>query len=183
MSFSKVKSYLNQIEKPGSTLIFVSCTIKSKVHMTTEQRLKLENQICFPIYSVSRLITKAYKPHLEKLGLTYPQYLVLLILWENHKLSVNKIGQKLLLNTNTLSPLLKRMEKNDLLKRERSINDERSVQVTLTEKGISYKDKVASIPEHLMNTLLSEKIELSDVLVLKNTLESWIEILSDDTEK
>ncbi len=75
------------------------------------EQLKLSNQICFPIYTASRLITKAYKPFLEKMGLTYPQYLVLLVLWEHGSLSINQIGKKLHLNTNTLSPLIKRMEK------------------------------------------------------------------------
>jgi len=80
-----------------------------------EQQLLLSSQICFPIYSVSRLITKAYKPYLEELGITYPQYLVLMVLWENDKLSVSQITEKLLLNTNTMSPLLKRMEKLKLV--------------------------------------------------------------------
>ncbi len=76
-----------------------------------DNKLLLSSQICFPIYSVSRLITKSYKPHLDQLGITYPQYLVLMVLWENDGLSVNQISEKLILNSNTLSPLLKRMEK------------------------------------------------------------------------
>ncbi|MCC8360187.1 MarR family winged helix-turn-helix transcriptional regulator [Salinimicrobium sediminilitoris] len=150
--------------------------------MKKEEQLKLENQICFPIYSVSRLITRAYKPHLDKLGLTYPQYLVLLVLWEENGLSVNKIGRKLLLNTNTLSPLIKRMEKNELLTRTRSKDDERTVLVDLTEKGINLKEKAASIPQELLNTLLNEDVEPSDVILLKKTLDSWINILAEDPE-
>ena len=80
-------------------------------------QLLLRNQVCFPIYSVSRLITKAYKPFLDKMGITYPQYLVLMVLWENDALNINQVTEKLLLNTNTLSPLLKRMEKLELLER------------------------------------------------------------------
>ena len=150
--------------------------------MKKEEQLKLENQICFPIYSVSRLITRAYKPYLEQLGLTYPQYLVLLVLWEENQLSVNKIGRKLLLNTNTLSPLIKRMEKNELLTRTRSNDDERTVLVSLTEKGLSLKDKASSIPQDLLNTLINEDVELSDIILLKKTLDSWINILSKDSE-
>ncbi len=150
--------------------------------MEKEEQLKLKNQICFPIYSVSRLITRAYKPYLEKLDLTYPQYLVLLVLWEENKLSVNKIGRKLLLNTNTLSPLIKRMEKNKLLTRTRSNDDERTVLVSLTEKGLSLKDKASSIPQDLLNTLINEDVELSDIILLKKTLDSWINILSEDSE-
>ena len=150
--------------------------------MEKEEQLKLENQICFPIYSVSRLITRAYKPYLEKLGITYPQYLVLLVLWEENSLSVNKIGQKLLLNTNTLSPLIKRMEKNELLTRTRSRDDERTVLVSLTEKGRSLQEQASTIPQDLLNTLLNDDVELSDVILLKKTLDSWIQILSTDPE-
>lgn len=150
--------------------------------MEEEEQLKLSNQICFPIYSVSRLITKAYKPYLEKMGLTYPQYLVLLVLWEHEKLSMNQIGERLLLNTNTLSPLIKRMEKMNLLKRTRSEQDERSVLVKLTEKGISYKAYAAPVPQKLLKSLLSEEVELTDVMLLKDTLDKWIAILSERSE-
>lgn len=150
--------------------------------MENEEQLKLENQICFPIYSASRLITKAYKPYLDKLGLTYTQYLVLLVLWEVNNLPINKIGRKLLLNTNTLSPLIKRMEKNDLLTRSRSEDDERTVLVKLTGKGEALKDKASSIPQNLLKTLINDDVELSDVILLKATLDSWIDILSGDSE-
>lgn len=143
-----------------------------------DQQLKLNNQICFPIYSVSRLITKAYKPFLEEMGLTYPQYLVLLILWENDKLSINQIGEKLLLNTNTLSPLIKRMEKMGLLLRKRSEKDERKVFVKLTKKGRGLKNNAILIPEKLLNTLLTEDIKLTEVMLLKDTLNKWGDILS-----
>lgn len=151
-------------------------------YMEKKEQLKLENQICFPIYSVSRLITRAYKPYLDKLNLTYPQYLVLLVLWEENKLSVNKIGLKLLLNTNTLSPLIKRMEKNDLVTRARSKDDERTVLVSLTEKALSLKDSASTIPQNLLNTLLNEDTELPDIILMKKTLDSWINILSEDAE-
>ncbi len=150
--------------------------------MTEKEQLKLSNQICFPIYSVSRLITKAYKPYLEKMGLTYPQYLVLLVLWEHGTLSMNQIGDRLLLNTNTLSPLIKRMEKMNLLRRARSEKDERNVFVELTEKGTSYKNDAAPVPEKLLKSLLSEEVELTDVLLLKDTLDKWIAILSEKSE-
>lgn len=143
-----------------------------------DQQLKLNNQICFPIYSVSRLITKAYKPFLEEMGLTYPQYLVLLILWENDKLLINQIGEKLLLNTNTLSPLIKRMEKMGLLLRKRSEKDERKVFVILTKKGMGLKNNAIPIPEKLLNILLTEDIKLTEVMLLKDTLNKWGDILS-----
>lgn len=144
-----------------------------------DEQLKLNNQICFPIYSVSRLITKAYKPFLEEMGLTYPQYLVLLVLWENDNISMNKIGEKLLLNTNTLSPLVKRMEKMELLRRKRSEKDERSVFIQLTAKGKELKHNAVPIPEKLLNTLLSEDVSLTEIMLLKDTLNKWSDILSE----
>ncbi|CAM4256393.1 MarR family winged helix-turn-helix transcriptional regulator [Gillisia hiemivivida] len=150
--------------------------------MEKEDQLKLDNQICFPLYSVSRLITKAYKPFLEKMGITYPQYLVLMVLWEHGNLSVNQIGEKLLLNTNTLSPLIKRMEKIDLLNRTRSTKDERSVRIELTKKGKSLKADASEVPGKLLNTLLSEEVELTDVMLLKDTLDKWINVLKEKSE-
>ncbi|MBI9053059.1 MAG: MarR family transcriptional regulator [Bacteroidales bacterium] len=142
-------------------------------------QLKLSNQICFPLYSVSRLITKAYKPYLDEMGLTYPQYLVLMVLWENDGLTVNQISEKLLLNTNTLSPLLKRMEKMEILKRNRSSEDERSVIVQITEKGKQLKTLAMPIPENLIKTLLTENISMENVIQLKDMLNEWIKILTD----
>lgn len=147
------------------------------------EQLKLSNQICFPIYSVSRLITKAYKPFLENMGITYPQYLVLLVLWEHGNLSINQIGEKLLLNTNTLSPLIKRMEKIELLNRTRSAKDQRSVLVELTEKGRSLKTHASQVPRNLMKTLLSEDLELTEVMLLKDTLDKLSKILSEKSKK
>jgi DNA-binding MarR family transcriptional regulator len=148
-----------------------------------EDQLKLSRQICFPLYSASRLITKAYKPYLDEMEITYPQYLVLLVLWENNSLSVNQITEKLLLNTNTLSPLLKRMEKMELLQRTRSSEDERSVIVQLTEKGRRLKEQAKPIPEKLIKILLTENIDVSDVIQLKEMLNNWITILTDNNKK
>lgn len=146
-------------------------------------QLQLGKQICFPLYSVSRLLTKAYKPYLEELGITYPQYLVLLVLWEEDDVSVNQISTKLLLNTNTLSPLLKRMEKMSLLHRNRSSEDERKVVVELTEKGKELQGRAAPIPELLLQTLLTENIKLPEIIHLKNMLDEWITVLSDNSKQ
>jgi DNA-binding MarR family transcriptional regulator len=142
--------------------------------------LQLSNQICFPLYSVSRLITKAYKPHLDKMNVTYPQYLVLMVLWENDGIAVNEISKKLFLNTNTLSPLLKRMEGLKLLDRMRSTEDERKVIVKLTEKGNDLQLEAASIPSELIKVLAHENTDLNDVLQLKEMLNKWIELLSEN---
>ncbi|WP_375559145.1 MarR family winged helix-turn-helix transcriptional regulator [Bernardetia sp. OM2101] len=147
-----------------------------------DSKLKLNNQICFPLYSVSRLITKAYKPFLDKIGITYPQYLVLIVLWENDTLTVNQITEKLLLNTNTLSPMLKRMEKMEIIERNRSKEDERSVIIKLTEKGKEMKKQASCIPEELSKVLITENIEISDIQNLKNVLNEWINVLSENKD-
>ena len=97
--------------------------------------LQLDKQLCFPLYTASRLVTQCYHPILKELDLTYPQYLVLLVLWESDKVNVSLISKRLYLQSNTLTPLLKRMEEMGLLTRERSVEDERNVIIRLTEKG------------------------------------------------
>jgi len=119
----------------------------------TEELLKLSNQLCFPFYAVSRLITRAYSPMLEKLGITYPQYLALLVLWEEDGLTVKQIAKQLLLNTNTLTPLLKRMENQELILRKRSMEDERKVFIHLTEKGREMKKEALQIPANLIEDM------------------------------
>ncbi|MFA7274528.1 MAG: MarR family transcriptional regulator [Crocinitomicaceae bacterium] len=143
-----------------------------------DQQLLLGNQICFPLYSVSRLITKAYTPYLKKMGLTYPQYLVMMVLWEKDAVSVNQIVEQLMLDTNTLSPLLKRMEKMELIKRNRSTEDERCVHIGLTQKGRELKKTAVPIPEQLLQNLLTENIELEEIIHLKEVLNTWIDALA-----
>jgi DNA-binding MarR family transcriptional regulator len=137
-------------------------------------QLKLENQLCFPVYAASRLITRAYKPHLEALGLTYPQYLVLMVLWEEEEMTVNSIAQRLILNTNTLTPLLKRMEQNGLLRRDRSQKDERNVIVTLSEKGKGLREEAALVPKALIDEINSVDISIDELSSLKKTLKKLI---------
>ena len=101
--------------------------------------LQLDNQLCFALYSASLAMTKLYKPLLDPLGLTYPQYLVMLVLWEHETLSVSDLGERLFLDSGTLTPLLKRMEAADLVQRTRSARDERRVDITLTPAGRKLK--------------------------------------------
>jgi len=108
--------------------------------------LRLDNQLCFALYSTSLAMTKLYKPLLEELQLTYPQYLVMMVLWEQDGLSVSALGERLYLDSGTLTPLLKRMEQAELLSRQRSAADERRVEVFLTSKGRSLKVQAARIP-------------------------------------
>lgn len=142
------------------------------------EQLKLENQICFPVYAASRLITREYQPYLEELGLTYPQYLVLLVLWERDELPVNDIAKKLILNTNTLTPLLKRMETQGLLTRARSHQDERKVIVCLTKAGQEMQAKAAGIPERLVTGLSGGPMTAADVVQLKQQLDSLVAYLA-----
>lgn len=147
------------------------------------EQLKLQNQLCFPLYAASRLITREYQPYLDKLGITYPQYLVLLVLWEEDAMSVNEISQKLILNTNTITPLLKRMEKQGLIIRQRSGDDERKVIVQLTESGRAMQEQAAFIPEQLSAGLISEAMTIPELTSLRDQLYTIIGYLNQKTEE
>lgn len=108
--------------------------------------LLLEEQLCFVLYAASRAVTTRYRPLLDELGLTYPQYLVMLALWEGDSLSVRELGAALQLESSTLSPLLKRLEAGGLVRRERRADDERSVAIRLTEAGTQLRDKARAVP-------------------------------------
>lgn len=117
--------------------------------MMTEQEkasLKLENQLCFPLYAAARKITGLYTPYLKPLGLTYTQYILFMVLWEEDHLPVGSIGERLHLDNGTLTPMLKKLESAGYLTRERSKADERSVIVTLTEKGRDLAEQAKNIP-------------------------------------
>ena len=120
---------------------------------TLNPLLKLDNQLCFSVYALSRLITKAYQPLLESLDVTYPQYLVLLLLWEHHELTVKQMGEHLLLDSGTLTPLLKRMEQRQWLSRRRAARDERSVVVTLEAAGRALQLQAQEIPVRVAERL------------------------------
>ena len=114
--------------------------------------LSLDNHLCFALYSASRAMTAAYRPILTELNLTYPQYLVLLALWEESPATVGRLGERLQLDSGTLSPLLKRLEANGFIRRERSATDERLVDVTLTPAGRRLESKAQCIPEQLFSS-------------------------------
>jgi MarR family transcriptional regulator, organic hydroperoxide resistance regulator len=143
------------------------------------EQLKLENQICFPFYAISRLITRAYQPYLDKLGITYPQYLVLMVLWEKDDVSVQYITDKLILNTNTVTPLLKRMEGMGMILRQRAKDDERKVIIRLTEMGNSLKKEAVFIPEKLMGNIAYSEVNLKELISTKNKLQEWISCLGN----
>ena len=118
-----------------------------------EEKLQLKSQVCFPIYSLSREIINRYRPFLDELDITYPQYLVLMVLWENEVQTVNQIGEKLNLDSGTLTPLLKRLEAKELIHRCRRRSDERVVEITLTEKASSLKNKAVRVPEKVVKDI------------------------------
>ena len=129
---------------------------------------KLGNQICFPLYVIAKEITGMYRPFLDELDLTYSQYLVMMVLWENDGLTVNQIGEKLYLDSGTLTPLLKRLEVKSLLQRNRKKEDERVVEVSLTEQGKNLQMKACAIPGKMVEKL---NISADDLAELKTTLD------------
>lgn len=145
------------------------------------EQLRLENQVCFPIYAASRLFVRAYQPLLDELGITYPQYLVLMVLWEADQRTVGEVAEKLLLNTNTVTPLLKRMEAQGLVERQRSGDDERKVIIGLTEQGRRLQEAAARVPARFLSGLLSDDMSLEDLKRLRDGLSALINHLSRDT--
>lgn len=118
-----------------------------------EDLLKLEQQVCFPIYTLSKEVVKLYRPYLDELDISYPQYLVLMVLWEVQEATVSEICDKLYLDTGTITPMLKRMEAKGLVARTRQKEDERVVQITLTPKGNALKEQAADVPHKLLEDI------------------------------
>lgn len=147
-------------------LIYICC-MEIQEKKTTDQ-LKLANQICFPIYALAKETVNFYRPLLDELDLTYPQYLVMLVLWEKEEQTVSQLGEKLLLDSGTLTPLLKRLEQKHLIKRCRSSVDERVVNITLTEQGNAMKEKAMCIPARLLQSL---NVSLEDLTTLKEIIQ------------
>jgi MarR family transcriptional regulator, organic hydroperoxide resistance regulator len=133
----------------------------------TDLPLLLGNQLCFAIYSTAHAFNRVYKPLLKKLGLTYPQYLVMLVLWERDDLSVKDIGERLFLDSGTLTPLLKRLEAAELVKRARSTDDERQVLIALTSRGQALREKARAVPQAILAASACSVTELS---AMKNEL-------------
>ena len=137
--------------------------------------LRLDNQICFRLYTAARLITQAYTPLLTELGITYPQYLVLMVLWEKDCQPVNDIAHRLLLETNTVTPLLQRMEKQGIITRKKGKQDKRQQIVSLTEKGCDMEEKAHKlIPSGMSDTLKACPLQIDDYTHLANELDAII---------
>ena len=140
--------------------------------------LQLDNQVCFRLYSATRLMVQAYTPMLNELGITYPQYLVLMVLWEQDSQPVNDIAHRLLLETNTVTPLLQRMEKQGIVVRKKGEQDKRQQIVSLTDKGREMEQKAFEIiPKGMSERLASCPIKMSDYQKLAESLDHLIETL------
>ncbi|MBF6328035.1 MarR family winged helix-turn-helix transcriptional regulator [Nocardia transvalensis] len=130
--------------------------------------LSLNQQVCFPLYAALRAITAVYRPKLEALGLTYPQYLVMLVLWEQDERNVGELSAALALDSGTLSPLLKRLEAAGLVERHRSAADERRVEIRLTERGRALREQACAIPAEMLE---ATGMQLEELVALRETLQ------------
>lgn len=171
--FTIVFYFMNDIDSLRKTCYincikfnFADCERMININtINSEELLKLDNQLCFSLYACSREIIKKYRPHLEKLNLTYTQYITMMVLWEEGSMSVKELGERLFLDSGTLTPLLKKLEAAGLLERKRSSKDERILIVSITQKGMELKEKAKSIPESLMCAMdisMEELVELRD---------------------
>jgi DNA-binding MarR family transcriptional regulator len=133
----------------------------------TDLPLLLGNQLCFAIYSTAHAFNRVYKPLLKRLGLTYPQYLVMLVLWERDGVPVKDIGERLFLDSGTLTPLLKRLEAAELIKRTRGTKDERQVLIALTSRGQALREKARAVPHAI---LAASGCSLTELSTMKNEL-------------
>ena len=139
--------------------------------MTDFNPLALENQLCFPLYAASKEITRRHKPFLDPLGLTYTQYVAMMVLWEHDGITVGELGSKLYLDSATLTPLLKRLEAHGFVRRERSHEDERAVIVTLTDEGRALRERALEVPYCMAGCL---EISPEDATELKMLLEKLL---------
>lgn len=142
------------------------------------EQLKLDNQLCFRLYTASRLVTQAYHPFLEPLNLTYPQYLVLMVLWENDCQPVNDIAKRLMLETNTVTPLVQRMERQGIVLRKRGKIDTRQRLVCLTDKGKALEQQAKDVPVCLSGKLCELGADTDEMMQMMTSLDKFIELLS-----
>ncbi|MFW7377274.1 MAG: MarR family winged helix-turn-helix transcriptional regulator [Oligoflexus sp.] len=144
-------------------------------HDEGDKLLSLDKQLCFALYAASKAMTQAYRPFLQKLGLTYPQYLVFLVLWEEDGISLKALGTKLYLDSGTLTPLLKRLEKQNFIERRRFEKDEREIRICLTGAGKELKDKARTIPESMICQMA---IEREDVFRLREEVKGLLRAIN-----
>lgn len=138
------------------------------------EQLRLDNQVCFRLYTAARLVTQCYNPFFKELGITYPQYLVLMVLWEQDNRVISEITERLKLETNTITPLLQRMEKQGLIIRTRGKVDTRQRIISLTREGKKMEEQAKDIPECLVSNLANNGLTLEDLTTLAPLLDKLI---------
>ncbi len=136
--------------------------------------LKLENQICFPLYACAKEIIKLYKPFLDELDLTYTQYIAMLVMWEYKKTTAHELGEKLYLDSGTLTPMLKKLEAKGYITRKRSKEDERNLDISITDLGMDLREKAVTIPNKLSSCI---PLEANKAIDLYNTLNEVLDLL------
>jgi DNA-binding MarR family transcriptional regulator len=149
----------------------------AKNKMTAYENLKLDNQLCFALYAATHSLTRAYRSALEHSGITYTQYLVMLVLWENNNISVGKIAQRLELDSGTLTPMLKRLETAGLIKRVRNVDDERIVEISLTEAGNLLQHEIARVQQ---GVACKTGLGIEDFKQLTDALHRLVDTMSSD---
>ncbi len=138
------------------------------------EALKLDNQICFPLYACSKEIVKRYKPFLDEIDLTYTQYITMMVLWEEDTINVKELGKKLFLDSGTLTPVLKRLEQKKLIERKRDSRDERNLIVSLTKEGEELKDKAVQIPKKMAECVKLDQNDAAELYrILHEILKNW----------
>ena len=137
---------------------------------TIYESLKLDNQLCFPLYAAARNVVKKYTPFLEKIDLTYTQYIVMMVLWELRTISARDLGKKLFLDSGTLTPVLKSLEKKGFVKRSRSTEDERVLLVTVTPEGIALRDRAVVVPQQIADCIRLDPEEAMQLYTLLHKL-------------
>ncbi len=137
---------------------------------TIYESLKLDNQLCFPLYAAARNVVKKYTPFLEKIDLTYTQYIVMMVLWEHRTISARDLGKKLFLDSGTLTPVLKSLEKKGFVKRSRSTEDERILLVTVTPEGIALRDRAVVVPQQIADCIRLDPEEAMQLYTLLHKL-------------
>lgn len=147
--------------------------------MDNYDNLKLENQICFPLYACAKEVTRRYKPLLDKLDLTYTQYIVMMVMWKNKKMNVKELGEVLYLDSGTLTPLLLKLEKKGYISRTKNKDDARNLVLEVTKKGLNLRDKATDVPQEMSKCV---KLSKDEAITLYNTLYKILEYFKEEDD-
>lgn len=179
-----VDKAFNELKKEGAIISPVRCKWEpaKKIMVKSADKsevLKLGNQLCFPLYACAKEVIKIYRKPLEKIGLTYTQYIVMMVLWEYGAMSEKSLGEKIYLDSGTLTPVLKKLEKSGFVKRQRVAEDERFVKIILTDNGLKLKEKALNIPQALKGNIY---LSYNEVVALYNLLNKNLKGIKERTK-